>query len=50
MPAIETSPQIYARTAGASYLLVILFGAYSEGVNVGKWQERLRENAAARAK
>lgn len=32
MPAIETSPQIYARTAGAIYLLVILFGGYSEGV------------------
>ncbi len=34
MPAIETSPQIYARTAGAIYLLVILFGGYSEGVVV----------------
>lgn len=29
--AIETSPQPYARTAGAIYLLVILFGIFSEG-------------------
>ncbi len=28
---IETSPQIYARTAGGIYLLVILFGIFSEG-------------------
>lgn len=28
---IETSPQPYARTAGAIYLLVILFGIFSEG-------------------
>jgi hypothetical protein len=29
--SFETSPQIYARTAGAIYLLVILFGIFSEG-------------------
>jgi Domain of unknown function (DUF4386) len=28
---IEYSPQAYARTAGALYLLVILFGGFSEG-------------------
>jgi hypothetical protein len=29
--SIETSPQVYARTAGALYLLVILLGAFAEG-------------------
>jgi hypothetical protein len=28
---IETSPQVYARIAGALYLVVIVFGAFAEG-------------------
>jgi hypothetical protein len=29
--AIETSPQVYARTGGVLYLAIILFGGFSEG-------------------
>jgi hypothetical protein len=32
LPSPESSPQAYARTAGGIYLLVILFGGFSEGV------------------
>lgn len=31
MTTIETSPQLYARTGGLLYLLIILFGGFAEG-------------------
>ncbi len=31
MPTIETSPQLYARTGGLLYLLIIVFGGFAEG-------------------
>ena len=33
---IETSPQLYARLGGALYLVIILFGAFSEGFVTSK--------------
>ena len=29
---IETSPQVYARIAGALYLVVIVFGAFADAI------------------
>jgi hypothetical protein len=31
IPAVETSPQLYARLGGALYLVVIVFGLFAEG-------------------
>src|SRR5215469_10670987 len=31
MTTIETSPQLYARTGGLLYLLIIVFGGFAEG-------------------
>ena len=36
MRSIETSPQLYARLGGALYLVIILFGAFSEGFVTNK--------------
>lgn len=33
---IETAPQVYARTAGALYLVIIVLGAFAEGYVAGK--------------
>lgn len=35
-PAVETSPQVYARTAGLLYLIVIVLGAFAFGYVPGK--------------
>ena len=35
-PAIETSPQVYARVAGALYLIVIVLGGFAFGYGPGK--------------
>ncbi|MHA6203724.1 DUF4386 domain-containing protein [Dyella soli] len=36
MRTIETSPQLYARTGGLLYLLIILFGGFAEGFVMNK--------------